>query len=287
MMRVVKSFRHFLWLCKETFTRAEKTNTLGDSWRERLFNSIKVNLKEQSEVIAKLDYPEKDIFIDVSTFTLTKRLNAVKKEPETVRWIKKYIKPSAVVYDIGANIGVYSFIAWAASGNRGTIYAFEPGFANYNFLCKNIYLNGCSDNVIPFPVALAEKTGALQFNYASIQPSRAKHYLETVGKAPHKEVVPVFHQPVLSYPLDEFIKTFGIKKPHHMKIDVDGAELGLIRGARETLRDPGLRSVLIEVYEYLPGHDEVLEIIRSAGFHETARYPAPHGEIANYVFEKQ
>lgn len=72
-----------------------------------------------------------------------------------------------------------------------------------------------------------------------------------------------------------------------MKIDVDGAELGLIRGARETLRDPGFRSILIEVYEYLPGHDEVLEIIRSAGFHETARYPALHGEIANYVFEKQ
>lgn len=286
-MRFVKSFRRFLWLCKETFKRAEKTHTLGDSRRERLFNAMKVNLKEQSEVIAKLDYPEKDIFVDVSTFTLTKRLNAVKKEPETVEWIKKYIRPNSVVYDIGANIGVYSFIAWAASGGNATVYAFEPGFASFNLLCKNIYLNGCPDNVIPFPVALAEKTGAFNFYYASIQPSRAKHYLETVGEAPHKEVRPVFHQPVLSYSLDEFIKTFGIKKPHHMKIDVDGAELGLIRGARETLRDPGFRSILIEVYEYLPGHDEVLEIIRSAGFHETARYPALHGEIANYVFEKQ
>lgn len=287
MMRLAKSFRHFLWLCKETFQRAEKTNTLGDSRRERLFNSIKVNLKEQSEVTAKLDYPEKDIFIDVSTYTLTKRLSAVKKEPETVEWIKKYIQPNNVVYDIGANIGVYSFIAWAASGGSATVYAFEPGFASFGMLCKNIFLNQCSDRIIPFQVALAEKTGAFNFYYASIQPSRAKHYLETIGEIPHKEVRPVFHQPVLTYPLDDFIKIFGIRRPHHMKIDVDGAELGLIRGARETLHYHGLQSILIEVYEYLPGHDEILETIRRAGFHEVARYPAPHGEIASYLFERR
>ena len=58
--------------------------------------------------------------------------------------------------------------------------------------------------------------------------------------------MPVYRQPVMTYRLDEVIQAFDLPRPNHLKIDVDGAELGVLQGAPATLRDPGLRSVMIE-----------------------------------------
>ena len=60
---------------------------------------------------------------------------------------------------------------------------------------------------------------------------------------------PRYQQPVLAMTLDAMIATFDLPPPHHLKIDVDGAEDRVLAGAPDTLRSETLRTVLIEVDE--------------------------------------
>lgn len=284
MFRKLKQLRHFLWRTKEIYKRARDAESLGKNWRERLLNSLKINFKDASEVVGELDYPRKKIRVDAGLYILVKRLQASQKEPETVRWIEEYVKPGDVFYDIGASIGVYSLIAWGATDGKATVYAFEPSFSSYASLCKNIYLNQCSDRVKAFPIAFANANELPEFNYSSIEPSRAKHYVASGGNLPHEGVnYSVFRHPVVGMRLDDFINTFGAPVPNHIKIDVDGGELELVRGAEKTLADPQLRSVSIEIYEKRPGSEEVRRRLHNSGFREKASYPVTEG-ITVYLY---
>ena len=68
-------------------------------------------------------------------------------------WIRNYIKPDDIVYDVGANVGAYSLlIGKMVSQGAGKVYAFEPGAANFHSLSRNIEANGLSSNIIIFPI---------------------------------------------------------------------------------------------------------------------------------------
>ena len=74
------------------------------------------------------------------------------KEPETLEWIDK-IEVGAVLWDIGANIGLYS--VYAAKTRSCLVFAFEPSVFNLEFLARNIYMNNLSNNIVIVPLALS------------------------------------------------------------------------------------------------------------------------------------
>ena len=63
------------------------------------------------------------------------------------------------------------------------------------------------------------------------------------GDAVHAE----FGMPILAYSLDDFLDTFNVPFPNHIKMDVDATQAEVIRGARKTLRDERLRSAMLEL----------------------------------------
>src|SRR3990172_115673 len=77
------------------------------------------------------------------------------KEPETLEWIDSFAD-SAVLFDIGANIGVFSL--YAALHRNCDVYAFEPEAKNYACLNKNIFLNKLGRRVRALNVALHNRT---------------------------------------------------------------------------------------------------------------------------------
>lgn len=77
------------------------------------------------------------------------------KEPETINWIDNF-DSNSIMYDIGANVGVYTIYAGVTKPDL-KIFAFEPTFFNYGLLNKNIYLNKLSEHVSALCLALSDK----------------------------------------------------------------------------------------------------------------------------------
>ena len=82
------------------------------------------------------------------------------KEPETLEWIDN-IPEKSVLWDIGANVGLYS--VYAAKKRSCQVWAFEPAVFNLELLARNIFLNGLTDQICIVPVALNESLGENHF----------------------------------------------------------------------------------------------------------------------------
>ena len=78
-----------------------------------------------------------------------------KKEPETLSWIESFDKGS-VLWDIGANIGLYSL--YAAKVRNCNVVAFEPSVFCLEFLARNIWLNDLHEQITIVPNALSDTT---------------------------------------------------------------------------------------------------------------------------------
>jgi FkbM family methyltransferase len=210
------------------------------------------------------------------------------KEPETIDWIDGF-KQGDVLFDIGANVGLYSIYA-AKRGIR--VVAFEPESQNFALINRNLFLNGLADDVIGLNVAISDKDGMDYLFMPDFQPGGA---LNNVGEAVdlhHKEFKPHFKQGVITFSLDSFISHYPDYFPTHIKLDVDGLEAKIICGAEKTLRDPRLKSLLIEINENLPEDRETCAFIENLGLkflHKKHSEMASQGDfksLINYVFTR-
>jgi len=237
---------------------------------------LKVAAKDIIKTTAPLDYAALDIYMDIESPEQLLRLNACHKEPETVNWIESRLKPNDIFYDIGANVGAYSFIAWAKTKGQCKAFAFEPSFSTFAALNKNIILNHATRCITPIFAALGEKTEMREFHYQSLDPGAASHF-------PEKPAASIL---MLNYSLDDFINIFGIPPPTHIKLDVDGFELEIIKGAKTALKNPSLKSILIEINEALPTHQEILMLLESAGLKFCSKHRRLSKVIFNYIFTR-
>ena len=204
-----------------------------------------------SASVVPLDYTRHPVrLLATSSMERKWRAQSCKKEPWTVAWIEESMSAGGVLYDVGANVGAFSLIAAKVCARRGTVVAFEPGFASYAHLCANIVLNRCESIIVPLPVALGSTNGLGSFAYLTLDPGQSRHqFRQQAWVAEEADTKKRYLQPVLSMTLDSMIQTFGLPQPHHLKLDVDGGEIDVLEGARETLGGPTLRSILIEIDE--------------------------------------
>ena len=86
------------------------------------------------------------------------------KEPETLEWIDSFSENS-VLWDIGANIGLYSI--YAAKKRDCQVCSFEPSVFNLELLARNIYLNKLQEQVTIIPIALNDKVGVCFFKMSN------------------------------------------------------------------------------------------------------------------------
>lgn len=154
-------------------------------------------------------------------------------EPDTVRFYKSLIKPGDVVLDIGANIGAHTLHFARAVGKAGRVFAFEP--TNYAFrkLSANLALNPELNAVTAARQILLTDTANPEVPagiYSSwpLEPEEGLH-AEHLGKLQST-------QGARSRTLDEVVSELALEKIDFIKLDVDGHELVVLRGGRETLK---------------------------------------------------
>ncbi|QSR19024.1 FkbM family methyltransferase [Novosphingobium sp. KA1] len=213
----------------------------------------------------------------------------LQKEPETIEWIDSF-RPGETLWDIGANVGIYSVYA----GVRGTrVHAFEPHFANYYQLCINIGLNGLQDRVTPLCLALTDRKAIAAMNLASVDFGTSMSSFGEALDFRGNPYAPAFRQGMVGQDIDSLIGEFGMAVPNHVKIDVDGIELPIVRGAAQMLAREEVKSVSIELIETDAAQvDEVTEILAAAGLQfqhkkQNAAFATPETrDVLNYLFRR-
>ncbi|MCG2686750.1 FkbM family methyltransferase [Candidatus Parcubacteria bacterium] len=187
------------------------------------------------------------------------------KEPETLAWIKTIMKPEDTFFDIGANVGVYSLFAKAVHGSQMRVFSFEPAYHNFEKLCRNIIDNKFS-NIMPYCVAISDKMSLQTIELASNISGSASHLLSSAPKQLFENFTSQFEQGVFTISLDGLIEDYGFIFPNHIKIDVDGVEELIIKGAKNTLKNKNLKSVLIELTDEDGAKERIKDMFYNAGF---------------------
>lgn len=184
------------------------------------------------------------------------------KEPETIQWIRSMSK-NEVLFDVGANVGVYSVYA----GKRGVkVFGFEPESSNYYALNQNIMLNDLSSNVTAYNFALSDAEGVDVLKLTSFVPGSAHSTFGDNEFFKQTDEPTVFVQGAFSTTLDNLIYKNGLPIPNYLKIDVDGIEAKIIKGAQRLLRETTLKGILIEINEDMEEDRWIKDHLVSLGF---------------------
>lgn len=256
-------------------------NFLPLTWRTDILSSISNNN------IGYLDYKNKLIKIHVDSTLVLYRLNSCKKEPKTVKWIEDFIKENDVFYDIGANIGAYSFVAYINTSGKCKIYSFEPGFSTFKNLCYNIYLNNFQDNIIPLNITLSDTSGIDEFEYNSILSGSGEH--PGINKDSNTSQFRknfVFSQKIFKYSLDDIVAKMNLDLPNHLKIDVDGHEFYVLSGAQKILSNKSLKTIQVEIDINSADTIRICNLLEKHSFKIIQKNQHYKGPIYDYIFKK-
>jgi FkbM family methyltransferase len=150
--------------------------------------------------------------------------------PQEYAAFREAVHPGAVVFDIGANVGAYTLVFASWVGSQGRVYAFEPAPEAGAGLRTHVHLNQLHDRVEVSDVAMSSGVGRAPFG---LHPSGGASSLQ-IGNVDRVRVIDV---PVET--LDHFCDARQLR-PDVIKIDVEGAELDVLRGGRGTLARPGV-----------------------------------------------
>jgi FkbM family methyltransferase len=184
------------------------------------------------------------------------------KEPETIAWINS-MEEGSILWDIGANVGTFSIIA---ASRKINVVAVEPSFMNIELLNRNVISNEVTDFVTVVPIGLGRKTAIVNFFMTSSYFTWGGAH-NSVGSnvgAGGKSLKDAIRTQAICFSVDQLVEVLNLPSPHHLKIDVDGLEIEVLKGATNTLKK--IKTVLVEVDSEFSGHVVgVEEILKSNG----------------------
>jgi FkbM family methyltransferase len=149
--------------------------------------------------------------------------------PDEYAAFRASVKSGMVALDVGANVGAYALVLGQWVGPQGAVFAFEPAPHVYDGLVGHITLNDLAAVVHPVPMAVGAAQTTAPFLIArTLGESRLGGSTESDCASINVAVTTI----------DRFCEQHGLD-PDFIKIDVEGAELDVLRGARETIRRRG------------------------------------------------
>jgi FkbM family methyltransferase len=177
------------------------------------------------------------------------------------------IQSGDCVWDIGANVGLYTSKFADIVGSSGSVYAFEPSPKNLERLRAVVSLTG---NVTVMPVALGDREGEVAFQQSEDSLGAASRVIADDRKVQESALT------VAVTTADIVVRAGAAPYPNVVKIDTEGYELDVLRGMQDCLAEATLRVLCIEVHfaqlaergmKSAPA--EIERILVAAGFHCT------------------
>lgn len=273
---------------------------------ERFFKkSFLYYLKDlfEKDLYIKKEILNKKISFHVPNKTTKWRIKTFyEKEPETLEWIDGFDDGKKIIFwDIGANIGLYSIYA-ALKYRNIEVISFEPSTNNLRVISRNISINNLEEKIKINQFPLSDKIN----EFASMNESE---FIEgwSMGTFAYqndvegKNFVPKQKYKILGTTINFLLDSKILNTPNYIKIDVDGIEHMILKGADKHLDNKNIKSVLIELNEnFKDQFDTVLGIMKNNNFkikfkkradnfyedNSTDEKENKFSKTFNYVFER-
>ena len=179
-------------------------------------------------------------------------------EPYMIRELRKFLEPGDTALDIGAHIGSLAIPMAHIVGPTGTVYAFEPQKKIYRELALNVKLNEIT-NIVPLRFALSSETAIIEMDPVTTHDGRVQ-----IGRGGDRVEA-------------RTIDSFGFPQVALIKIDVEGHELGVLRGAQKTIATHH-PVILAEIRQ--ENYEVIASILKHHGY--SFRRVSYHDYVATY-----
>jgi FkbM family methyltransferase len=194
------------------------------------------------------------------------------------KWLASNVYPGDVVYDVGANVGFFTLLAARLTGANGHVYAFEPVPENVAAVRHNLAQNHMA-HVTVLQQAVSDEVGEGKLLLAHYSGGSS---LDTVGSPPDLKgelIVPLTT-------LDALVVQQNYPQPKFVKIDVEGAEINVLRGMTWLLKNAG-PTLMYEIDDgaaagYEQKRDECAKFLAEQGYEVTELADA-YPDIGWYV----
>ena len=207
------------------------------------------------------------------------------KEPDTLDWIDNIDKDTTFL-DIGANVGIYSLYA---SFKTNRIFSFEPDALNYSLLNLNILDNKKDNSIKAFPISMHSKEMMNTLNIQKYVWGGALSSFANKFDQFERRFTPEIEQGSYALTIDKIINFLEIKNKCFCKIDVDGNELEILKGAKNTFQNKVFSSVLVELDTTRSDYKETLDFFKYYGYILKSKKSSPvykeiFGSTQNHIF---
>jgi len=280
ILRVHALERPFLWigpacnslpLIKIFYRRA--VSTLCNSWKRDKNAYREIQIEDCKFIFDATDFTVCNWYFYRQLF-----------EPETTHLILETLKLGDTVLDIGSNRGYMSVLAAKKIGSTGRVFCFEPNPVIYQGLKEHLRLNQIDGCVEASTLALSNSCSRdATFFVSTLEANSGLSSL-----TPHPELLATQDLSVKStivvetITLDDWIKEKSISQPiDFIKVDVEGAEMLVLEGAKETLATRPPKRWVIETQPTGPA----IEFMKTYGYRSKILDPA--GDHVNILFTHQ
>jgi len=220
---------------------------------------------------------KKVFFFIPNSYTKYRLVNFFNKEPGTLNWIDIF-KRKSIFFDIGSNIRNYSIYAAVAHPFIKEIFAFEPSFLNTRVLSRNISINKLNKKIKIIQLPLSnQKNKILEMSESTFEEGGSYNSFGVEYNSNGKLHNIKNNYAILGTNLDYLIISKILPIPNYIKIDVDGIEHLILQGAKKTIDNKKVRSILIELYpNFKTQYNFCFKILKENGFKLQSKYGYNH-----------
>jgi FkbM family methyltransferase len=194
-------------------------------------------------------------------------------EPGDIEFAVEHARPDSVAFDVGANVGMFTIPLAHAVGAAGRVVAVEPSPDNAQRLEENVRCNGLA-NVQVEAVAVVEQPGPVTLHLGNDPAFHSTSDVDDYRDADSSMVVP-------GTTLDDLWESCGEPDVSFVKVDTEGGELSVLRGAPKLL-STGRPVILVEA----KGDARVRELDRWLGRFDYVRTSASRLSPGNFVYSR-
>lgn len=251
------------WICRIIWGKSYSSfSPLSLHLRYRIANAMSRRLAYKKEQVVLTN------FGSLTKLDLTQYLSAEiflfgSFEPHVLRLFELIASVSStrIFFDVGANIGQHSL--FAGSQLNASVYSFEPNPVVFKRLVENIVLNNLTSCIQPYNLAIANVPTKIQIVVDS-EVNDGTAYIKMVDREHHENSLD-------ATTLALFCREHNISHIDLLKIDVEGAELLVLKGADELLSESLARFIVIEVCEthlnrYFNSAAELISLLNQYGY---------------------